>query len=104
VFNIGLILSLRAVAPCFSKTVQWSQKSYFPGAFIFMVEDKNLGLSGSKSLDSLLKLKNDTAVIGYTRQGDVSFSEGYVRLFKDDKGWQFEVSDGKSFGIGPAPG
>jgi hypothetical protein len=69
---------------------------YHPTNYLIYVTASDFDISGVKPLDSLLKLKNDSAIIVWSNVGDITKVESYRRFYKIGNYWKYDCGNGKS--------
>ena len=101
-------ISLLVLTFLYFVNTSFSQKkkenyTYFPTKYMIIVTDSVFGMHGIKVLDSLLELKNDSAIILHSSIGDISLYENYYRLYKTGNSWKYASGNSKSKDITETP-
>jgi hypothetical protein len=98
--QIGLIvLTLICISQLSFSQTKNGTKAYYPKNYLIYVTDSVLSVSGIKLLDSLVKLKNDSAIIIYHSGGDIDQFETYYRFCKTGNSWAYQSKNGLSTGV-----
>lgn len=74
-----------------------------PTRYFIAVQDTPTNIKGIKILDSILSLRNDTAIIAYSQTGDITLNEEYFRLYENGSGWVLEKTGKTAKAISTTP-